>query len=148
MEKIIEKFKKVNSIQAQLLALCDEKMTCIAEQKMVEANAVIKQEMLALHDMECALKEMKVSIEEACIAHGYEEGKLNLLFPHMKTEEKETLMACQRYAISYEKMLKNKLKKSERQVEAKMALPEIIHKMRVQHMQENGLSTTLYNKKY
>ena len=120
MKKILNQFQKLNEIQEQLITLCDEKMAFLSQKKLSEAHALLKKELLTLHDMECALQEMKVLIAEACKRYGLPEGRLETLFPHVSTEEKNELMACQRCAFRYEKIIKNKLKNSNRQVEMKM----------------------------
>ena len=104
--------------------------------------------MLALHDLEQALHKLKAIIAETCREYSLPEGKMETLFPYLSIKEKNELMACQRYAISCEKIIKNKLKNIKSQVEVQMALPEILHKTRMQHMQENGVQTNIYNQKY
>lgn len=148
MSRLVEQFKKINDFQEQLMQLCDEKNTYISQKKTQEVNGILKKELLVLHDLEQALIGLKEAISTACRQCGIPEGKLDSLFPHLQVEETEQLMACQRCAIHYEKIIKNKLKNAERQVEMEMALPEIIHRTRLQHLQENGVQTTMYNRKY
>lgn len=148
MSRLVEQFKKVNAIQDQLIRLCDEKNACISQKKMHEANIIIKKELLVLFDLEQALNGLKETISTACHQYGIPEGKLDSLFPHLQAEERNQLMACQRYAIQSEKIVKNKLKNTERQVEMEMALPEILHRTRLQHLQEKGVQTNVYNQKY
>lgn len=148
MKTIIEQFKKVNELQQKLVPFCDEKIALIAEKKMMEAQAVIQKELLVLHDLEQALNQLKKVILDTCHDYGIPNGKLETLFPFATTEEKEQLMACQRYAIHCEQITKNKLKNADRQVQVEMALPEILHRTRVQHMKETGGQTTLFNQKF
>lgn len=148
MSQLVEQFKKINHYQEKLSVLLDEKFILVSQKKSDEAMALMKKEMLLLYDLEQALVHFKNMIHEMCRHCGCPEGKLETLFPYLTTEEKEQLMACQGYAIRYEKIIKNKLKNVNRQVEMNMALPEILHRARVQHLKEQGVENSIYNEKF
>lgn len=145
----MNQLKKINELQENLIALCDIRHELLINNNMDEAETINRKEMLLLFDLEKEMKDLKKEIESNCEKNGLAGRQMKDWLPYLPIEQREEVLAYQRCAFTYEKILKNKLKSNESLVLSKMILPEVLRNSYVQISQDAGMSgKSLLNRKY
>ena len=149
IKEIIKQFQDMNRHYEPLIQLTEDIFEALKYKNFDQVELLNKRQIMLLFDLERSLQKLKTCIQTHCKTQGKEEFKLSALLPHMTVEEKEEVMACQRYAFTCEKKLKNNIKNNECLVQTMMAAPSILSKTYVELAKEQRLNgNSLLSRKF